>query len=325
MFGTAGWTSPRGGNAPDVPNGPLDALARWAAEQPDRAVYTFVGDKGEQLAQLTYSQLERATDALARHLRFAAKLKAGDRVLLVYPPGLDFIVAFLACLRAGLIAVPAFPPEPTRLSKDLALFAGTAANCGAKVALTNSLYSHAKKLAGLAQLLRLSGGGRWPELRRQKAPVAGRAPKGAQRVEQRVAIRAGRGAVARLVAREAHVRGARGRHVRRVAAHEARAAARLVRAGHGEVAALLAAVAGEARARRSRSRSAATRLCPAAAGRDTARGRPSFGQRGPLRSHLPAPHRGAVRGPRRWHPLPQGALMTTDLPRVCHGLPMDSR
>lgn len=37
-------------------------------------------------------------------------VKPGDRVLLVYPPGLEFIVAFLACLRAGAVAVPVYPP-----------------------------------------------------------------------------------------------------------------------------------------------------------------------------------------------------------------------
>ena len=42
---------------------------------------------------------------------------ANYRVLLVYPPSLDFIVAFLACLKAGLIAVPCFPPDPKRLNK----------------------------------------------------------------------------------------------------------------------------------------------------------------------------------------------------------------
>ena len=33
-----------------------------------------------------------------------------DRVLLVYPPSLDFLVAFIACLKANLVAVPVFPP-----------------------------------------------------------------------------------------------------------------------------------------------------------------------------------------------------------------------
>jgi len=157
MFGA----SPRA-QPPDV-NGPLDALARWSREQGDKVAYTFVDDRGVPSAALTYGELDRRTDIVARHLRFAAKVEAGARVLLVYPPGLDFIVAFIACLRAGVIAVPVFPPDPTRLTKDLALFTSTQASSGAKVALTNSQYNHAKKVAGLMQLVRKDGG-KWPDL-----------------------------------------------------------------------------------------------------------------------------------------------------------------
>ena len=44
----------------------------------------------------------------------------------MYPPSLDFIVAFIGCLKAGLIAVPTFPPDPRRLTKDLKMFANIA-------------------------------------------------------------------------------------------------------------------------------------------------------------------------------------------------------
>jgi len=64
----------------------------------------------------------------------------GDRVLLVYPPSLDFIVAFFGCLKAGMIAVPVFPPDPSKLNKDIAMFANIAQICGSKIALTSSLY-----------------------------------------------------------------------------------------------------------------------------------------------------------------------------------------
>lgn len=40
-------------------------------------------------------------------------------MLLVYPPSLHFAVAFVACLRAGLVAVPVYPPDPRKLKKDV--------------------------------------------------------------------------------------------------------------------------------------------------------------------------------------------------------------
>ena len=80
-------------------------------------------------------------------------ISRGDRVLLVYPPSLDFIVAFLACLRAGVIAVPVFPPHPGRLKKDLYMFSSIQRSSGATVALTNAQYNWAKKMAGIKNVM----------------------------------------------------------------------------------------------------------------------------------------------------------------------------
>lgn len=66
--------------------------------------------------------------------------------MLVFLPSLDFIVAFLGCLRAGLVPVPVFPPDPRRLRKDLYMFASIQASSGARVALTHRAYDHLKKV-----------------------------------------------------------------------------------------------------------------------------------------------------------------------------------
>ena len=52
----------------------------------------------------------RKTWQVANKLKEQSNVSSGDCVLLVYPPGLDFIIAFLACLVAKVIAVPVFPP-----------------------------------------------------------------------------------------------------------------------------------------------------------------------------------------------------------------------
>lgn len=57
------------------------------------------------------------------------------------------MVAFLACLKAGIVAVPVFPPNPTRPG-TLVMFSTIVQGCGAKYALTSVSYNHAKKLAG---------------------------------------------------------------------------------------------------------------------------------------------------------------------------------
>ena len=63
-------------------------------------------------------------------------MKKGDRALLVFLPSLEFIVAFLGCLRAGVIAVPVYPP--VNVKKSLQSFASIADTSDAKVALTHS-------------------------------------------------------------------------------------------------------------------------------------------------------------------------------------------
>ena len=64
--------------------------------------------------QLTYSQLWDEVRALAGYLQGRCRIRSGDRVLLVYPPGLDFVIGFYACHAAGAIAVPAYPPRRNR-------------------------------------------------------------------------------------------------------------------------------------------------------------------------------------------------------------------
>jgi non-ribosomal peptide synthetase component E (peptide arylation enzyme) len=49
-------------------------------------------------------QLESQVAAVAEWLTKTLCLKAGDRVILSFPPGLKFLVAFLSCLAAGIIA-----------------------------------------------------------------------------------------------------------------------------------------------------------------------------------------------------------------------------
>lgn len=74
-------------------------------------------------------------------------------MLLVFLPSLDFIVAFLGCVLAGLVPVPVFPPDPRRLRKDLYQFASIQASSGARVALTHKPYNHLKKARGVVYLL----------------------------------------------------------------------------------------------------------------------------------------------------------------------------
>jgi acyl-CoA synthetase (AMP-forming)/AMP-acid ligase II len=109
-------------------------------------------------------QLDNLTSALASHLLQNEGLAKGDRVLLVFFPGLDFSVSVLACFKAGIIAVPVFPPDPRKLQKDLHHFVSIQTSCGAKVALSNKAYNYGKKMADIKNIFS-SKGHKWPDLK----------------------------------------------------------------------------------------------------------------------------------------------------------------
>ncbi|HVR98103.1 MAG TPA: fatty acyl-AMP ligase, partial [Thermoanaerobaculia bacterium] len=93
------------------------ALGQRAERTPDRTAYIFLADGEEEQDRLTYSALDARARAIAAVL--GRSFAPGERVLLLYPPGLDFIAAFFGCLYTGLIAVPAYPPRSPRMMPRL--------------------------------------------------------------------------------------------------------------------------------------------------------------------------------------------------------------
>jgi acyl-CoA synthetase (AMP-forming)/AMP-acid ligase II/acyl carrier protein len=90
----------------------MQALDRHAREKPAAVAFRFIKAPDLSTTDLTYAALrERALRiAQALNLRYAT----GNRVLLVLPPGADYIAAFIGCLYAGAIPVPTYPPRPRR-------------------------------------------------------------------------------------------------------------------------------------------------------------------------------------------------------------------
>ncbi|MFD9945970.1 fatty acyl-AMP ligase [Nonomuraea sp. NPDC059023] len=85
-------------------------VARWAREIPDAPAYTFVDHLGDGAWHtLTWRQVDRRARALAVRVRELAG--PGDRVAILAPQGLDYVVAMIATLYAGVVAVPLFAPD----------------------------------------------------------------------------------------------------------------------------------------------------------------------------------------------------------------------
>ena len=91
----------------DVPT-VVDALRFWAEAKPDFPLFTFLSEDGEEELSVTCRELDARARALGAFLSLLGL--AGERALLLFAPGVDFIAAFLGCLYAGVLAVPASPP-----------------------------------------------------------------------------------------------------------------------------------------------------------------------------------------------------------------------
>ena len=100
--------------------------------------YLVSGDVDGRISERRYAELARRGAAVAAALQHHGS--AGDRVLLLYPSGLEFVDAFFGCLFAGMIPVPAYPPDLARPERGLAKLCGIAADCGARLALTTSAF-----------------------------------------------------------------------------------------------------------------------------------------------------------------------------------------
>ncbi|MEH1782799.1 MAG: beta-ketoacyl synthase N-terminal-like domain-containing protein [Nostoc sp.] len=113
----------------------VDVLHYRAIQQPQTLGYTFLVDGESEGSRLTYGALDKLARAIATYLQTFAK--PGDRVLLLYSPGLEFITAFFGCLYAGLIAIPAYPP---RQNQSIARLGAIVSDAQATAILTTTAW-----------------------------------------------------------------------------------------------------------------------------------------------------------------------------------------
>jgi acyl-CoA synthetase (AMP-forming)/AMP-acid ligase II len=121
-------------------------LDHWAHETPDKLMYCFLDISGNETEKYTYSEFLYRTNAIAGYLHQEHGIVAGDRLLMAYPPGLEMICAFFACIRLGAIPVPAYPPTSHGFESSLNKMTYIAKDCQAKAILTSRDYFWTMKL-----------------------------------------------------------------------------------------------------------------------------------------------------------------------------------
>ena len=112
-------------------------IVRWRAEnEADKQAITYLVDGELEEAHLTYGELDCQARAIGGLLQ--SMNATGERALMIYPPGLDFITALFGCIYSGVVAVPTFPPDPTRLKRTLPRLRAVVQDAQPTVLLTTS-------------------------------------------------------------------------------------------------------------------------------------------------------------------------------------------
>ena len=100
-------------------------------ERPEKMIYSFLEDGLNVTSSITYREMNKRAKSVAAYLQ--KHFKKGDRALMLFPSGIEFIVSLVGCFYSGIIAVPAYPPKKNKLFDR---FEAIAKDCGPAVILT---------------------------------------------------------------------------------------------------------------------------------------------------------------------------------------------
>ena len=138
----------------------LVELLRWrAVSYPDTRVYTFLNEGEVEKDHLSFAELDTQARIIGSYLQQSGNV--GDRILLIYPSGLEFIAAFFGCLYSGRIAVPVYPPSAARSDRNVNRFRAIVHDAQPTMILTTAslatkvegLLAHAPELQAIPVLL----------------------------------------------------------------------------------------------------------------------------------------------------------------------------
>lgn len=125
----------------------IDIAREHAARRPHESAYVFLDNGETEAGRWDFATVDRRARAIAATLR--RRGLAGQRVLVAYPPGLDYVQSFLGCLYAGVVAVPCDAPSARNAVHRMA---GIRADCAPAAAMTPATGQCPPVLAGLDRI-----------------------------------------------------------------------------------------------------------------------------------------------------------------------------
>jgi acyl-CoA synthetase (AMP-forming)/AMP-acid ligase II len=114
----------------------VERIRARSAELGSARVLTSVLDPAAEPRVMTFAELDRRARAVAGLLQTTCR--AGDRAVLLFPHGLDYVATLIGCFYAGVVAVPAYPPNAAKLASTSARVGGILADADASIILTDT-------------------------------------------------------------------------------------------------------------------------------------------------------------------------------------------
>lgn len=109
----------------------VELFEKRTGERPEKMIYSFLEDGLNVASSITYGEMNSRAKSIAAYLQ--KHHEKGDRALMLFPSGIEFIVSLVGCFYSGIIAVPAYPPKKNRLFER---FEAIANDCSPAVILT---------------------------------------------------------------------------------------------------------------------------------------------------------------------------------------------
>ncbi len=122
---------------PELPRTLVQMLLDQVDSQGDQIAFGYLPDGEGEVITLSYGELHNLARQIAVIL--ADRIAPGGRVVLMYPPGLDFIAGMFGALYAGLVPVPIYPPNPAGPAAGAAHLGRVVQDCAAEAVLTTGL------------------------------------------------------------------------------------------------------------------------------------------------------------------------------------------
>ena len=132
-------------NAFALPRTLVQSLRDRASQTPEQVALLFLGEQEEECRKVSYRELDLRARTIAASIQTVAN--PGDRAILLFPSGVDYVATFFGCLCAGVIAVPAYPPEST-MRQHQARLLSIIEDATPRLLLTNSVLYGPLQAAG---------------------------------------------------------------------------------------------------------------------------------------------------------------------------------